>query len=97
MKTLREAMDIMNKMLRMCFHVTCFTNKKQLLIFKKLYNYLIKTSYLAMTRQSNVRSDSESENNIRGSDSEVDSSIIEIEVAVLLKKDCGDLSVSYYL
>lgn len=36
-----------------------------------------------MTRQSNVRSDSESENNIRGSDSEVDSSIIEIEVAVL--------------
>lgn len=81
-ETLREAMDVINKLLRMCFHVTCFTNKKQLLMFKKFHNYLIKTSYLAMTRQSNVRSDSESENNIRGGDSVVDFSIIKIEVVV---------------
>lgn len=81
-KTVREAMDVINKILQMCFHVTCFTDKKQLLIFKKFHNYLIKTSYLAMTRQSNVRSDSESENNIRGSDSVIDFSIIEIEVVV---------------
>lgn len=56
----------------MCFHVTCFTNKKQLSIFKKFHKNLIKTSYLAMTRQSNVQSDSESENNIRDSCSDVD-------------------------
>lgn len=81
-ETLREAMDVINKLLRMCFHVTCFTNKKQLLTIKKFHNYLIKTSYLAMTRQSNVRSDSESENNIRDGDSVVDFSIIKIEVVV---------------
>ena len=86
MKTAREAMDVINEMLWMRFHVTCFANKKQLLIFKKFHNYLIKVSYLTVTRQSNVRSDSESENNIRDGGSEVNFAIIEIEVVVFWKR-----------